>query len=159
MNTKNDIVVELFECDLCFQVCQIFLVRPWWSSTAQSVWMCTTQSHHVTITRTAHTLVLVSHTCYSWCIQSTDPNDQLIASHQGSWNCINITFFLIISIYVRISIKPSLICCNVAFAKKLHGLSRFQTVWLQDPPSSLRIAISGSCQLQESTNARHELQQ
>lgn len=48
-----------------------FQARPWWSSTAPSVWMCTHQSHPGTITLTELTLALASLTCSSWCIPST----------------------------------------------------------------------------------------
>lgn len=48
-----------------------YLVRPWWSSTALSVWMCTRQSRPGTITPTELILALASPTCCSWCIPST----------------------------------------------------------------------------------------
>jgi hypothetical protein len=62
----------------------VFQVKPWLSSTVPSVWTCTLQSRHGTITLTAPTLAPASLTCSSWCTQSTGQSAPPISLFQGN---------------------------------------------------------------------------
>ena len=62
----------------------VFKVKPWLNSTVPSVWTCTLQSRHGTITLTAPTLAPASLTCSSWCTQSTGQSAPPISLFQGN---------------------------------------------------------------------------
>lgn len=70
------------------QACLISLERPWWNSTAQSVWTCTPPNLPDIITQTEPILGQVSPTCCSWCTQSIGQSGQPTSLSRGAFDCV-----------------------------------------------------------------------
>lgn len=91
--------------------------KPWLSFTALNVWMSTHQSPPGTTIQMEHILALVSHTCFSWFTQSTDPRGLPTSLSQGRHHFSD----LLCGVFCRFNLPTQgRFSCIVVILVKMH---------------------------------------